>query len=95
MQGIEDDSDEPYCITYGRCVPTNVRFVIQEAMRVASDADGAPSRCRRKSCRKSGHCHFEVERNGDGVCKGGIRRETMDKAVLMLFFLAHIGRTAR
>ena len=95
MPDIVEEPPEPYCITYGRCVPRNARFIVQEAMRIASDADGAPARCRQKSCRKSGHCHFQVERNGDGVCNGGIRKETMDKAVLMLAFVAHIGRTAR
>jgi hypothetical protein len=33
--------------------------------------------------------------DGDGYCGAGITDSMMDKGVLMLHFLAHVGRTAR
>jgi hypothetical protein len=95
MLQITEDEDGPYSITYGRCFPRSIRFLIGEAMRIAGDADGAPSRCRQKVCRKSGKCHFKVNREGDGFCGGGITQDMKDKAVLMLYFLCHVGRRAR
>ena len=90
-----DDDGEPYSIYYGRCFSRNILFLIEQAMRIAGEAEGAPGRCRQKSCRKDGRCHFRMNRDGDGFCGAGITPGMKDKAVLMLHFLCHVGRTAR
>jgi hypothetical protein len=90
-----DDDGQPYCITYGKCFTRNIVCLIEHAMRIAAEDEGAPARCRKKACRKSGGCHFEMNLNGDGYCGAGITRAMKDKAVLMLYFVAHIGITAK
>lgn len=90
----KDFSPEAPSGVYGAFPPRSVRNLMEEAMRIACAADGAPGRCRQKACHRSGRCHFAIEKNGDGVCRGGIRDSVMQQAALMLFFVAHIGGKA-
>jgi hypothetical protein len=90
-----DDDGKPYSVMYGKCFTHNIVCLIEHAMRIAAESEGAPARCRKKGCRSSGRCHLKMKLTGDGYCGAGITDSMMDKGVLMLHFLAHVGRTAR
>lgn len=90
-----DDDGQPYSITYGKCFSRNIICLIEHAMRIAADSEGAPARCRERGCRSSGACHLRMKLNGDGYCGAGVTDSMMDKGVLMLHFLAQVGRIAR
>jgi hypothetical protein len=90
-----DDDGKPYSVTYGKCFSRNICHLIEQALRIAGEAEGAPARCHKRACRRSGDCHLTVNRDGDGHCGAGISDAMMDKAGLMLYFVAHIGIMAR
>ncbi|MCX7305588.1 MAG: hypothetical protein NTV73_14845 [Hyphomicrobiales bacterium] len=52
-------------------------------LRHAQDVDGAPARCRDRQCR-NGRCHLFIDRDDAGVCHGGIRPASIDRAGVML-----------
>ncbi len=90
-----DDDGKPYSVYYGKCFTRNICFLIEQALRITGDAEGAAARCHKKACRKSGACHLTVNLAGDAHCGAGITDSMMDKAGLMLYFVAHIGIKAR
>ena len=52
-------------------------------LRHVQEVDGAPARCRDRQCRK-GRCHMFIDEEGSGVCHGGVRAGSIDKAGVML-----------
>lgn len=90
-----DDDGQPYSITCGKCFSHNIILLIEHAMRIAAESEGAPARCREKGCRLSRRCDLRMKLDGDGYCGAGITDSMMDKGMLMLHFLAHVGRIAR
>jgi len=52
-------------------------------LRHAQEVDGAPARCRDRQCRK-GRCHMFIDEEGSGVCHGGIRMASIDRAGVVL-----------
>ena len=52
-------------------------------LRHVQEVDGAPARCRNRQCRK-GRCHLYIGDDGAGVCQGGIRMSSIDRAGVIL-----------
>jgi hypothetical protein len=52
-------------------------------LRHVQTLDGAPARCRKKECQK-GSCHMFIDRDGAGVCPGGIGMAAVDKSGVIL-----------
>jgi hypothetical protein len=52
-------------------------------LRHVQEIDGAPARCRNRKCRK-GRCHMFIDDDGAGVCPGGIRMSSIDRAGVIL-----------
>ena len=48
-------------------------------LRHVQEVDGAPARCRNRQCRK-GRCHMYIDDDDAGVCPGGVRKASIDKA---------------
>ena len=52
-------------------------------LRHVQEVDGAPARCRNRQCRK-GRCHMYIDDDDAGVCPGGVRKASIDKAGVIL-----------
>ncbi|MBO6719381.1 MAG: hypothetical protein JJ913_15600 [Rhizobiaceae bacterium] len=68
-------------------LPPIVLDALNEAMRIAARRDGAPRRCQKKACRRSGRCHAELDEHGCPACAGGMSARAEASAVDMLVFL--------
>jgi hypothetical protein len=61
------------------------------AVRIAQEYDGAPKRCPRRTCRKSGSCHVRAGEEGPD-CAAGMPDHVSEQAGLMLVFLGAVDR---
>jgi hypothetical protein len=52
-------------------------------LRHVQEIDGAPARCRNRQCR-GGRCHMFIDGDEAGVCHGGIRKASIDRAGVVL-----------
>jgi hypothetical protein len=52
-------------------------------LRHVQEVDGAPARCRDRQCR-AGRCHMFIDDDDAGVCHGGIRKASIDRAGVVL-----------
>ena len=75
-------------------LPPLVLDALNEAIRIAARTDGAPARCTKKTCRRSGRCHSELDGRGNPDCAGQLSRRAEDSAVDMLVFLYALRRKA-
>ena len=67
-------------------LPPLVLTALTAAMRIAAKTDGAPARCARKACRRTGRCHATQDRSGAPDCGGGLSARAEASAVDMLVF---------
>jgi len=86
---IYEDTGEVFMIP-------EARELLEHALRFAATLNGAPARCRNKTC-QGGRCHMKIETNdygicGDAVCHGGIGERTIDDAAKMLGFLIEFAK---
>lgn len=58
----------------------------QPALRMALDAHGAPTRCRRRACRMAGECRMTVKEGAPLDCGGGLTDETIMTACVAVQF---------
>ncbi len=75
-------------------LPPTILSALNEAIRIAARTDGAPARCTRKTCRRSGRCHAKPDGQGMPDCAGRLSARAEDSAVDMLLFLFTIRRNA-
>jgi hypothetical protein len=52
-------------------------------LRHVQEVDGAPARCRNRPCR-GGRCHMYIDEDEAGVCQGGIKMSSIDRAGVVL-----------
>jgi len=52
-------------------------------LRHVQEVDGAPARCRDRQCR-NGRCHMFIDEEESGICHGGIRAGSIDRAGVVL-----------
>jgi hypothetical protein len=71
-------------------LPPAILDALNEAIRIAARTDGAPGRCARKTCRRSGRCHSELDNHGCPDCAGHLSARAEDSAVDMLVFLCKL-----
>jgi hypothetical protein len=68
-------------------IPQEFKRLCISALSLALDADGAPERCTKRSCRCTGRCHLPMGDNGPGACGAGpIPGRVAAEAALMLAF---------
>lgn len=75
-------------------LPPVILNALNEAIRIAARTDGAPARCTRKTCRRSGRCHSALDDKGNPDCAGRLSARAEDSAVDMLVFLYALRRKA-
>lgn len=75
-------------------LPPVVLDALNEAIRIAARRDGAPARCAKKSCRRSGRCHSQLDEQGSPDCAGRPSARAEHSAVDMLVFLYALRRKA-
>lgn len=68
-------------------LPPAILDALNEAIRIAARTDGAPARCTRKTCRRSGRCHSALDGEGNPDCAGRLSARAEAGAVDMLLFL--------
>ena len=73
--GYDEDGRLYACMDLAELLLTILRHV--------QDVDGAPARCRNRQCRK-GRCHMYIDDDDAGVCPGGIRMSSIDRAGVIL-----------
>ncbi|KQZ96098.1 hypothetical protein ASD64_18265 [Mesorhizobium sp. Root157] len=75
MPSIQDD------------IPQDFKELCISAFSLALEADGAPQRCSRRFCHRTGQCHLPMGDNGPGACGAGpIPGRVAAEAALMLAF---------
>lgn len=67
-------------------LPPTILAALTEAIRIAAKTDGAPARCTRKACRRTGRCHATQDRAGAPDCGGRLSARAEANAVDMLVF---------
>ncbi|MEX0955686.1 MAG: hypothetical protein WDZ83_10795 [Rhizobiaceae bacterium] len=75
-------------------LPPVILDALNEAVRIAARTDGAPGRCARKTCRRSGRCHSRLDHERNPDCAGHLTARAEDSAVDMLVFLYKLRRDA-
>ncbi|PSJ61697.1 hypothetical protein [Kumtagia ephedrae] len=64
----------------------DMREMFADALRLSASNSGAPQRCRRKACQRSGRCCVKLDAEGDGTCFGGMTEQTAKEAAMMIVF---------
>lgn len=60
------------------------------AARFSATLDGAPKRCWRGECRRTGRCRARLDDEGDPVCDGGFSRAADERVFDLVLFLAAV-----
>lgn len=91
MQPIDLQDDD--ASSSDRYVPRELRETMVLALRLALGARGAPERCRRRICKRTGRCYLDIDAEGVGFCPAGIDRAAMEQAAMMLHFLDQLWKS--
>lgn len=68
-------------------LPPALTMPMMEAVRIAARTDGAPSRCKRRACRRNGRCHAVLKDDDLIDCGGGISNRAFNSTSDMMVFL--------
>lgn len=92
LSGDDFDPDLPYG-EWGEDEKREFARRCRIAMRLALEADEAPSRCPGRTCRRDGRCHVRLEDSRLVCLAGPMPPQAVRRMIMMMSFLHELGKS--